>query len=79
MGDIVDLVVSNGIGVACIVYFMFRDYKFMSTLQKTLDSLNESTTLIEKYFIENIRIEISIKITKQYVVQGGVPGSFNGK
>jgi len=52
MGDIVDLVVSNGIGVACIVYFMFRDYKFMSTLQKTLDSLNESTTLIEKYFIE---------------------------
>lgn len=53
MGDIVDLVVSNGIGVACIVYFMFRDYKFMSTLQKTLDSLNESTTLIEKYFIEN--------------------------
>lgn len=53
MSDIIDLVVSNGIGVACIVYFMFRDYKFMSTLQKTLDSLNESTTLIEKYFIEN--------------------------
>lgn len=53
MSDIIDLVVSNGIGVACIVYFMFRDYRFMSTLQKTLDSLNESTTLIEKYFIEN--------------------------
>lgn len=53
MSDIIDLVISNGIGVACIVYFMFRDYKFMSTLQKTLDSLNESTTLIEKYFIEN--------------------------
>ena len=53
MSGIIDLVVSNGIGVACIVYFMFRDYKFMSTLQKTLDSLNESTTLIEKYFIEN--------------------------
>lgn len=55
MSDIVDLIVSNGIGVACIVYFMFRDYKFMDTMQKTLDSLNESVTLIEKYFIESKR------------------------
>lgn len=55
MNDIVDLIVSNGIGVACIVYFMFRDYKFMDTMQKTLDSLNESVTLIEKYFIESKR------------------------
>ena len=53
MSDIVDLVVSNGIGVACIVYFMFRDYKFMDTMQKTLNSLNESVSLIEKYFIED--------------------------
>ncbi len=53
MNDIIDLVVSNGIGVACIVYFMFRDYKFMDTMQKTLNSLNESVSLIEKYFIED--------------------------
>lgn len=52
MNDIIDLVISNGIGVACIVYFMFRDYKFMDTMQKTLNSLNESVSLIEKYFIE---------------------------
>lgn len=52
MSDIIDLVVSNGIGVACIVYFMLRDYKFMDTMQKTLNSLNESVSLIEKYFIE---------------------------
>lgn len=53
MSDIIDLVVSNGIGVACIVYFMLRDYKFMDTMQKTLNSLNESVSLIEKYFIED--------------------------
>lgn len=53
MNDIIDLVISNGIGVACIVYFMFRDYKFMDTMQKTLNSLNESVSLIEKYFIED--------------------------
>lgn len=55
MSDIIDMAISNGIGVACIVYFMFRDYKFMDTMQKTLDSLNESVTLIEKYFIESKR------------------------
>lgn len=53
MSDIIDLLVSNGIGVACIVYFMLRDYKFMDTMQKTLNSLNESVSLIEKYFIED--------------------------
>ena len=53
--EIVDLVVSNGIGVACIVYFMFRDYKFMGTMQTTLDSLNESVNLIEKYFMKEVK------------------------
>lgn len=55
MKELVDLVVSNGIGVTCIVYFMFRDYKFMDTMQKTLDSLNESVNLIEKYFMKEGR------------------------
>lgn len=53
--EIVDLIVSNGIGVACIVYFMFRDYKFMGAMQKALDSLNESVNLIEKYFMEEVK------------------------
>lgn len=61
MSDIIDLVISNGIGVACIVYFMFRDYKFMDTMQKTLSSLNESVSLIEKYFIEDKEREKEIK------------------
>lgn len=52
MEPIIDLIVSNGIGVACVVYFMIRDYKFMDTMQSTLTSLNESTDLIKKYFIE---------------------------
>ena len=52
MDTIVDLIVSNGIGVACIVYFMFRDYKFMSTLQQTLTTLEDTTNLIKDYFID---------------------------
>lgn len=52
MQDIIDLVISNGIGVACIVYFMFRDYKFMDSMNRTLQALNESVQLIEDYFIK---------------------------
>lgn len=52
MEDIIDLIVSNGIGVACIVYFMFRDYKFLGTLQQTLTTLEDTTNLIKDYFIK---------------------------
>lgn len=58
MDTIVDLIVSNGIGVACIVYFMFRDYKFMSTLQQTLTTLEDTTNLIKDYFIKVHREEL---------------------
>ena len=33
------LIVNNGVAVAVIAYFMFRDYKFMDELQRTLQSL----------------------------------------
>lgn len=52
MQDIIDLIISNGIGVTCIVYFMFRDYKFMDSMNRTLQALNESVQLIETYFIK---------------------------
>lgn len=52
MRDLVDLIVSNGIGVACIVYFMFRDYHFMDSLNKTMTSLHETLEVIERFLIE---------------------------
>lgn len=42
MENIIDLIVNNGIGVACIVYFMFRDYKFVN-------KINETLAVVEKY------------------------------
>ena len=51
--EIVNIFVNNGIGVACIVYFIFRDYKFMTTLNDTLSTLKESVNLIEDYFLKN--------------------------
>lgn len=58
MENIIDLIVSNGIGVACIVYFMFRDYKFMGTLQQTLTTLEDTTNLIKNYFIKEHKEEL---------------------
>lgn len=52
MEDIINLIVSNGIGVACIVYFMFRDYKFQDNIAKTLTSLQETTDLIKNFLLE---------------------------
>lgn len=46
--EIIALVINNGIGIACIVYFMFRDYKFMQRLSDLLSSLQTALDLIEK-------------------------------
>ena len=40
--EIVSLFVNNGIGVACIIYFMYRDYKFMQKITDLLSSLNKT-------------------------------------
>lgn len=53
MDDIINLIINNGIGVACIVYFMYRDYHFM---QKLTDALSELNTTI------NTVRELSAKI-----------------
>lgn len=52
METIVDLIVNNGVAIAVVIFFMWKDLRFMDTIQKTLTSLDESTKLIEKYFLE---------------------------
>lgn len=37
--DLVNLFVNNGVAVAVIVYFMYRDFRFYDSLQKTLQTL----------------------------------------
>lgn len=46
--DIISLLTNNGIGIACIVYFLFRDYKFMNTLIATLTTIKCLCENIEK-------------------------------
>ena len=37
--ELVNLFVNNGVAVAVIVYFMYRDFRFYDSLQKTLQTL----------------------------------------
>lgn len=37
--ELTELLVNNGTAIAIIIYFMYRDFKFMQTLQGTLDTL----------------------------------------
>ena len=55
METLVNLVMNSGVSIAVIVYFMFRDYKFIqqlnSNIQKMIDVLcltNDQISKIEK-------------------------------
>lgn len=52
MDTIIELIINNGIGVACIAYFMLRDWKFMGSMSQTLKALEDATNLITEYFIK---------------------------
>jgi len=39
MKELADLIVNNGVAVVVVAFFMYRDIKFMSTLQTTLTTL----------------------------------------
>jgi len=41
------LIVNNGVAVAVIAYFMFRDYRFMDELQRTLQSLVDTVDVLK--------------------------------
>lgn len=47
MSDIVALFVNNGVVVAVIVYFMIRDYKFISQLTLMIQQLNDTVKDVE--------------------------------
>lgn len=47
MSDIVALFVNNGVAVAVIIYFMIRDYKFITQLTLMIQQLNDTVKDVE--------------------------------
>lgn len=48
MSDIISLFVNNGVAVAVIIYFMFRDYKFISQLTMLIQQLTDTVKDVEE-------------------------------
>lgn len=47
MQDLITMLVNNGTAVAVIAYFMYRDFKFMSTLRETLTTLVDTVDVLK--------------------------------
>ena len=48
LSDIIGLFVNNGVAVAVIIYFMIRDYKFITGISKSIQELIDSVKSFEK-------------------------------
>ena len=48
MDDIVNLIMNAGVTIVIIAYFIFRDYKFMSSLQTTLTTLVDTVNTLKE-------------------------------
>ena len=49
---LVNLFVNNGTAIAVIAYFMWRDFKFMDTLNSALQKLIETTDTLKVLIME---------------------------
>ena len=57
MNDIVSLFVNNGVAVAVIIYFMIRDYKFISQLTMLIQQLTDTVKDVEETMKKFRRVE----------------------
>lgn len=54
VNEIVNLFVNNSVAVAVIIYFMIRDYKFVSSLSKTLQELIDTVKNLSNTVNKNL-------------------------
>ena len=47
MQDLIAVITNNGVAVAVLVYFIYRDNKFMGTLQTTLQTLIDTVDALK--------------------------------
>lgn len=47
INEMVNMILNSSVSVMVIAYFMYRDYKFMGSLQTTLTSLVETVGMLK--------------------------------
>ena len=50
LNDIISIFVNNGVAVAVIIYFMFRDVKFMQNLTTSIQELKDCVKEVTKIY-----------------------------
>lgn len=59
METLVATILNSSISVVVIAYFMYRDYKFLSTLEKTLQSLVDTVNTLKDVIAHKTTTEFS--------------------
>lgn len=49
MSEIIELIVTNGMGVVLLAYFIYKDYKFNQNILNVLDKTNTILTKLETW------------------------------
>lgn len=49
MEDMVNLIVSNGMSVVIIAYFLYKDYKFNNAITSVLTEIKEVLTVLKTF------------------------------
>ena len=60
MEQIVDVIVNNGIGVACILYFMYFNSTTLKAMTETMNEVKQSLILFNER-LENIESKLDKK------------------
>lgn len=50
--EIVDLITNTSTTIFILGYFIFRDYKFMNTINTSLKQLNDTTNLLKELIMK---------------------------
>lgn len=54
INEMVNMILNSSVSVMVIAYFMYRDYKFMGTLQTTLTSLVETVGMLKNLMANDL-------------------------
>lgn len=63
MEDIINIIVNNGVAVACVLYFMHFNSTTLKSLTETVNKVNESLVLFNER-LQNIEEILNKKNTK---------------
>lgn len=58
MDALITMIVNSSVSIVVIAYFLFRDFKFMSTLEKTLQSLVDTVDTLKDIISHKTSVDV---------------------